>query len=739
MKKRPYHYKFILILIIIVLLNISAIVWFNNMVFNELEVSAKSALESIAAEEKNIISLVVESNDQNVQSIVDLLQHIDNDPATLYNYMDVWLERFNISALYIADIHGRGISSASSDVVDISSNPYFHSAFDGENTLSKVYMSQATGGYVISAIAPVFYEGTVQAVVIAEYDIAYFTSLLQGISDTSGNSMIVDSDGTILVHSYPFDISFENFQNAEFENGRSYNSVLADFATLKSGEVNFSIAGERKFGIYLPLNINDWSLFFEISEKDINASADSITFSMIVVSLSLFAAFTALIIYILYTRRASLKEVEEVAYYDKLTGLANLVKFKQDLEKIVSQKDFDSQRYVLVKIDMADFKAINEIYGFDVGNDVLCKVADIIQSIQGDNVHCARIGTDEFILFAEKTVVDSFLESDHFSLPLKLAIPTVKKHIFNFRYGRYYLEANEKNADEIVSKVGMAHSFAKAQSNSSIVWDYDDKFKQHLIYLTELTNKMEDALAHYEFKLYLQPKYRLSDESIVGAEALVRWIEPGGNIIFPGDFIPLFEKNKFIIQLDKYMFAQTCRFISKIQSTSSLCVPISVNFSRLHFNNPNFVQEIKDIANSYHIPLSYLEIELTETILLENNDTLKDTLIQLRQAGFTVSIDDFGSGYSSLGMLKEYKVDTIKLDRSFFTGQDEDDDGRIVVEGVVDLVKNLGSVVVAEGIETKEQVDFLKSVGCYSVQGYYYAKPMPTTDFEKLISPDNQP
>ncbi len=734
MKKRPYHYKFILILILIVLLNIGAIIWFNNMVFNELEVSAKTTLERIATEEKNIMSVVIESNDQNIQSIVDLLPHIDNDPATLYNYMDVWLERFNISTLYITDINGRGISSASDYVVDISSNPYFHSAFDGETALTEVYMSQSTGGYVIATVAPVFYEGTVQAVVIAEYDIAYFTSILHGAGDNSGNSMIVDSDGDILVHSYPFDISFENFQNAEFEGGRSYTSVLADFANLNSGEVNFIIGGERKFGIYLPLNIDDWSLFFEISESEINASADSITFSMIVVSLSLFIAFSFLLIYILYTRRASLKEIEEVAFYDKLTGLANLVKFKQDLEKIVSQKDFDSQRYVLVKIDMADFKAINEIYGFDIGNEVLCKVADTLRSIQGNNVHCARIGTDEFILFAESSTVDEFLSSDHFSRPLKLAIPTIKKHIFNFRYGRYYLEPNEKSADEMVSKVGMAHSFAKAQSNSSTMWDYDDKFKQHLIYLTELTNKMEDALAHYEFKLYLQPKYRLSDERIVGAEALVRWIEPGGTMVFPNDFIPLFEKNKFIIQLDKYMFAQACRFLAKCQNSSMLTVPISVNFSRLHFKNPNFVQEIKDIANKYKVPLSYLEIELTETILLENNDTLKDTLVQLRKEGFTVSIDDFGSGYSSLGMLKEYKVDTIKLDRSFFTGQDQDDDGRVVVEGVVDLVKNLGSVVVAEGIETKEQVDFLKSVGCYSVQGYYYAKPMPTTDFEELVS-----
>ncbi len=718
------------------MLNISAIVWFNNMVFNELDVTAKDRLDRIANEEKNIISIVIESNEQNIQSIVDLLQHIANDPDTLYRYMDVWLERFNISTLYIADTNGNGLSSATRDIINISDNPYFHHVFEGENILSGVYVSQATGEYVIATIAPVFYEGIVQAVVVAEYDVVYFTSVLQSIGDSSGNSMIVDSTGEILVHSYPFDISFENFKNAEFEDGRSYDSVLSDFANLTAGEVNFTIDGDLKYGLYQPLNISDWSLFFEISESDINDSADTITFSMIVVSLSLFIAFTALLIYILWTRRLSLKEVEEVAYYDKLTGLPNLVKFKLDLQKIVSQKGFDGNNYVLVKIDMADFKAINEIYGFNIGNDVLCKVADVLRTIQGDNVHCARIGTDEFILFAQTAVVSEFLASDHFSLSIKLAIPAMKKHMFNFRYGRYYLEPTEKSADEMVSKVGMAHSFAKAQSNSFIVWDYDDKFKQHLIHLTELTNKMEDALAHYEFKLFLQPKYRLSDEHIVGAEALVRWIEPNGNIIFPGDFIPLFEKNKFIIQLDKYMFAQACRFLAKCQSESLPYVPISVNFSRLHFNNPNFVQEIKKIAQSYNVPLNYLEIELTETIILENNDTLKSTIIQLRSEGFAVSIDDFGSGYSSLGMLKEYKVDTIKLDRSFFTGQDDDDDGRVVVEGVIDLVKNLGSVVVAEGIETKEHVDFLKSVGCYSVQGYYYAKPMPISDFKQLISSD---
>ncbi len=179
------------------------------------------------------------------------------------------------------------------------------------------------------------------------------------------------------------------------------------------------------------------------------------------------------------------------------------------------------------------------------------------------------------------------------------------------------------------------------------------------------------------------------------------------------------------------MFENTCALLQKWKSKGKPLIPISVNFSRVHLRNPYFVRELKKIADRYEVATKYLEIELTETSIIENYDNLSIILHELKSAGFAVSIDDFGSGYSSLGMLKDYKVDIVKLDRSFLTGENEGRLAQVVIEGIVTLVHNLGTKVVAEGIETTEQLEFLRETGCYAAQGYIFAKPMSIEDFEK--------
>ncbi len=735
MKTKHGKASIVILLLIIVVLNILAVVWFNNLVFRELESSAQSSLEDMASEQSRAISLIVTNKQDNVKGIVDVITYIGNDPETLFSSMEIWIEEYEIETLIITDTNGHGITSTGR-TADISSEPYVAAVTQGEIVLTDVYTSNFTGSTVLAVTAPIYYEGRVQGIIVAEYDVYELANLLISTTDSRGSSMIVNSHGDILVHTYPFPISFENFRTASFEDGLTYEDILSDFENGTPGEVEFSISGDKKMGRYIPLGIEDWSLFFEISEASLNNSGNTITIGMLIISVSLLLAFTVLIFYILKLRSKSIKEIEKTAYYDELTGVSNLVKFKMDLEKILKQKDFNSSNYCLVKGDVENFKVINEVYGIKVGDKVICEIARLAKRIGGEPLEIARTGSDEFLVFADKDKVNEFfMKRQQYSDAIKTAVPEIKKHVLKYRYGRYFLSSAETDVDDMINKVSIAHSYARSKSGWAL-WNYDEKFTSHMLRMTELTNKMEDALKHNEFKMFLQPKYAPKTGELVGAEALVRWFERNGSVIYPGEFIPLFEKNEFIITLDEFIFDSACSFIAKHLQERKKCIPISVNFSRRHLQNPKFVERLCEIAQRHNTPTSYLEIELTETTVIENMDILSQVVHDLHSAGFHVSIDDFGSGYSSLGMLKHSQFDIVKLDRSFFIYEDEKERAaaETVLRGIINLVTSVGSRIVAEGIELEEQVEFLRTVDCYSIQGYYYAKPMCTDDFEHLLN-----
>ncbi|MEG2679862.1 MAG: EAL domain-containing protein, partial [Oscillospiraceae bacterium] len=250
---------------------------------------------------------------------------------------------------------------------------------------------------------------------------------------------------------------------------------------------------------------------------------------------------------------------------------------------------------------------------------------------------------------------------------------------------------------------------------------------------------MEQALEKGEFEMYLQPKYELEHNTIGGAEALVRWISPIKGIIYPNDFIPLFERNGFVVRLDLYMFEQACQLLQYWKDSGITPVPISVNMSRVHLNDPDFLDRYKDIFSHYDFPAKLLEIELTESMVFDDVARLSEVIGKVKEIGFTCSLDDFGSGYSSLNLLKDIPVDVLKLDRSFFYSTNEDEtQSRHVVGNIVDLAKKLHMQTVSEGIETLEWVDYLRSVKCDMVQGYVFAKPMPVAQFEKLMQKENK-
>ncbi len=706
---------------------------FNRTVNYELEQSVRSTLYDMADQQQLALNRQLESMIYNIKYIAETLPIIGVNETNILSYVQTKQEALNYQTVFIVDVNGMAFLSTGK-LSDVSQEEFFKTSIAGSDFASDPYVSQYVDKEVIVVSVPIYVDGKIDGVLAAEYCTSYLDTLLTTFTDARGLNLIVDENSNIILSTNAHVISFDAFKNAEFEDNVSFESIIEDFQQRKSGSISYTLNGERKFGEYRPIVINDWMLFFEMSEQTMATSAQNISQGMVMISVIIMLFAFAALAYFIISKNNAAKVLEQAAYYDELTGLPNLLKFK--LLMADELKKHPENKYIAVKMDLVNFKAINEMFGFESGNKVICAIANTGKNVPDKSFFQARVSAEEFMFFAKSELFENLeISASNYEKQFKKLVPDMYEHHFIFRYGRYYLTPGETDVNDIVNKANIAHSFAKSDGRNNI-WDYDAAFTKKVLRDTEISNKKQKAIANEEFKVYLQPKYDVNNRKITGAEALVRWIEPSGNFIYPNEFIPLFEQNGFIVELDKFMLHCVCRTLKSWKDKGQKCLSISVNFSRLHINNKNFVQEVKHIVSSYGVEPKHIEIELTESTVMENEKELKVLLKQLHHEGFLISIDDFGSGYSSLGMLKNFKVDTLKLDRSFFIELEDEEEhrrGDLVVESIVELANNLGMYTVAEGIEEDEQVEFLKKIKCNSAQGYYFAKPMPVNEFEKLF------
>ncbi len=709
-----------------------SMIYFNNTVNYELEKSVKSTLAEMADQQQLSINRQLESMVFSIQNMAETLPVIGVNEEEILNYVYEKKEQLEIQQALIVDMSGIAYSSVKGDFTDMSENIYIKEAFKGISSASEPYMSENVGKEVVMVAVPIYVNDVIDGVLAVEYCTEYLGTLLTAFTDNRGLNLIVNADSEIMISTNEFVLSFDAFKSSEFEGETTFESVVNDFKEGNSGSISYEMNGIKKFGEYRQIEINEWILFFEISEESVTSSVQNISNQMILTSaIIIFFAFVV-ITYVIVDKNNAAKELEKVAYYDELTEIPNMVRFKMLVSEAISKQP--NKNYIMVKMDMINFKAVNEMFGYDLGNKVIKAIANTGTTVQNTSFIQARVASDEFMFFAECGLFNNLEQSSiEYEKRFKILVPELEEHQFTFRYGRYFIKPGETDINAIIHKTNIAHSYAK-KDNTLNIWNYDDDFSRKVLRSTEIANKMSKALTNEEFKLFLQPKYNFSKGVVSGAEALVRWVEPDGKMVFPNDFIPLFEQNGFIVELDKYMLKKVCVALKSWEKMGKEIIPISVNFSRLHMRNKKFVKEIKDIVESFGVNTKDIEIELTESTVMENEKAIKSLLKQIHDAGFLASIDDFGSGYSSLGMLKNFDVDTLKLDRSFFVELEDEEEkrrGNLVVENIISLASDLGMYTVAEGIEEKHQEDFLKRIKCDAAQGYYYAKPMPVDDFEK--------
>ena len=436
---------------------------------------------------------------------------------------------------------------------------------------------------------------------------------------------------------------------------------------------------------------------------------------------------------IILHRMANLIRLRETAalvnqfQYDRLTGLYSKEFFYRKVRERLDENP--DQEYTIVCMNIENFKLYNDSFGREAGDRLLRESAASMMSWLGEDGICGRYSADRFMCLMEKNQEKSdrefFFSEVHSERSQNVDNVVVK-------WGVYEIIDRSVPVEQMCDRVLLAADSIKGQYNQFYAV-YDDNLRGKLLREKAIADVMETALAEEQFIVYLQPKYSLSDNRMVGAEALVRWIHPEWGFMSPGEFIPLFEKNGFIPCLDRYVWEKVCVYLRDWQEKGYPVMPVSVNVSRADVYQSHLVDTLSEMVQKYGIDPSCLHLEITESAYTDNPDQIISTVEELHRRGFVIEMDDFGSGYSSLNMLSQMTLDILKLDMKFIQNELAKPAAQSILNDIISMAHRMSFRVVAEGVETKEQTERLQAVGCDYVQGYYFARPMPVKEFEALF------
>lgn len=427
------------------------------------------------------------------------------------------------------------------------------------------------------------------------------------------------------------------------------------------------------------------------------------------------------------------EEIEKLAFVDPVTNGYNRNRFDIEMKKILNNAS--GNQFFFVSLNIDKFKLVNDTWGIEKGDRLLRYVSNTFIHEMKENECFGRFAADQFISLLWGGSKEDISER------IKKIVRKINrfndeienKYFLNFKIGVYQVDDTSLQFATMYDRANIAIKKAKYSSENQMVsisfYTNSDRLK--LMKEKDIENKLDIALKNNDFVVYLQPKVSVDTKEIAGAEALVRWLDPEEGLLFPDRFIPILENNGSIVKLDLYVFEKVCITIRKWIDNGYDPIPISVNMSRVHIGNAQFMEPYEKIRKKYGIPTQYIEFELTETMIFDNFDVLKNVIDMIHKAGYTCSMDDFGSGYSSLNTLREMEFDCLKLDRTFFSFEN-DTRGEEIIKSVLSMAHKLKMSSVAEGVETCQQAAFLERTDCNLIQGYIYSKPIPVVEFERM-------
>jgi len=627
----------------------------------------------------------------------------------------------------IVNTQGKGYNLAGNEVNE-AKEAYFINAEKGQITASDTISYTENNTPVIVLAAPIINNNVNKGVLVTKIN-AKISNIDLFKNEMKEGTLIYLVNSNKELISYAQDTVINDFNyDSVIENGYLYGDKASSDNGMKL--IQFFGGYKNNKNPYIwdlkAIGMNDWSVLVGrlYTVNPITRDILSLT-NMIWIFITL--GTTLLFILMIIFQRRSNHKVVKTLYLDPVTGGDNWYKFRIVVNKILSSKQFAKKKFAIINFDINRFKIINDAYGYQKGDEVLRDIYHVIKKWVKPGEPFTRYAADQFYIlmaFHEEEVIERINDLNDRLHQLRYMNSS---RIF---FGVYNITERQDSIDRMGEFAGIAKNNIKGNAEGIISF-FDDAARSRLLDEEEIEKSMNDALRNDEFHVYLQPKYAAKEETISGAEALVRWYNSSGNVVSPGYFIPVFEKNGFITELDYYMLKKVCEIIRDWLDKGYTPLPISVNISRLHFANPHLAEIIKDIVDNYGVPHNLIELELTESAFLQNKQALIIAVTQLRQYGFLVSMDDFGAGYSSLNSLKDLPLDVVKLDGELFRLTNEVERGLTVIRNTITMAKDLHMKVVAECIETRDQVEFLCTVGCDIIQGYYFAKPMPVNQFEE--------
>lgn len=443
----------------------------------------------------------------------------------------------------------------------------------------------------------------------------------------------------------------------------------------------------------------------------------------------MYVVIVFLLLMLVYQRHliVSNRKIRHKISHDELTGLCNWDHFLHKAELLLKT---DKERYFICS-NIVDFKLINELFGRDVGNQILKKEAELMIEFADENCVYGRRSDDNFIMIIDKDRYDV----NHFKYFAQQLQKVLNNSVYKMHvcFGVYEINTNtQETLDSICDKAYIAIQSIK-DNYQQLVAFYDESLLEQAFKEQSIVGEFDQAIQNGNFKMYLQPQIvstKNKGNKVIGAEALVRWEKEDGTVVPPDDFIGVYEKTGMIYRLDRYMWELAARKLSQWKKLG-IDTKISVNISVRDLYYLDLYEEFIFLVKKYDIEPKKLNIEITESILMSEATDIKDKIEKLQKAGFVIEIDDFGSGYSSLNTLKDIQVDVLKIDREFLRETENEKRSRMILNSIISMAKSLGMYVITEGVETKEQIEYLTDMGCDVFQGYYFSKPLSIETFEK--------
>lgn len=699
---------------------------YKNIYSNIKELSQQTAtqLNLGITDQKNFVHIMIDS----------INRGYFKSPEEIFDRYKGDLEDYHFTRLVILDKKGNGTTSDGHVVKDYANIEEFF------NNQEEVYLSENRPSTVsnnqVNIYSKTFELNGEELVLMATINTEDYKDILLRRLFGKGGTYLINNDGLVLIDSFDnikeenviwYDYVKKNYQIEDEEVLQKIDDMAKSIKRKEVGTFDVDLGKETYFIHYEKVNINDWYVITTASDTTIGKELITLVAMSFILCLLISFGMIVISIYINVSNQKKNRKLYKVAYIDPITLLGNEAYFKEKGQRYL--QEIKKNRYIIA-LDINKFKALNNIYGYEFCNEILKEAGRKLSSILPEGNITCRMGNDIFAaIFSYSGNINKLLNKIFYESS-KLEVQKMKLHI-NVSIGVYKVQDNENDINKVLDKAYMARTKIKGLYHDNY-YIFDEVLENKIVEEQQIESSMEDALINEEFKIVYQPKVSTKNEKVVGAEALVRW-EKDGEMIPPNKFIPLFEANKFIIKLDLYIFEHVCKDIAKWKELYDYVPTISINVSKEHFVNENFIEEYTKITNKYGLEASSIDLEITESATIDKSIDILNVLNRIKREGFMISIDDFGTGYSSLSMLQNMPIDIIKIDKVFVDKADLASNQNMI-NYIMLIAKHLGVKTIVEGVETKEQMEFVTHIGCDIIQGYYYSKPIAKEDFEEYFN-----